>query len=505
MLTTLAALLFSGLAQATISPPLSWIWLHPFSWVPAIAVFARLQGRRAVAAGLVVGAAANLAIFYWVCATVMRFGGFAAPAAAVVWILFAVATGAYTAVFAWGVAGIRRLVGGAWPVAISAWFVALEFLNPHLFPYIQGVAWYQVPEVFLVVALAGVPAVSFAVMLANCVLLQALECARGRASPGALAGNAAFFAATLAVAVGYSSARLDTIDDAERDAAVVRIAVVQPLHTVERRRLLRSVPEGAARDLVALSRKVLEAGLRPDVFVWPEGALSRSPEHPSNRAVLEFLAEAGAELWTGANHFELRDGRRVEHNAAFRVTADGRIDRRYDKNILVPFGEYVPLRDVVPGFDRIPAVANFEPGDHAVHYEAGPTRFAFLICYEAIMNAFVRRSLAPDTNLLVNLTVDAWYGDSSEQTQHLMLAAIQSALHGLPLVRSTTTGISAVTDARGLLLEEAGNFTREVLVRDVRPVRVPSPYSRWGDWFAWLCVAASAVMVAGSIAVRQRG
>jgi apolipoprotein N-acyltransferase len=263
-----------------------------------------------------------------------------------------------------------------------------------------------------------------------------------------------------------------------------------------------------------------------DVYVWPEGALRADPSQPFNRAALEFVRDSGAEVWTGANHHELRgDGVRVSHNSAFRLYDDGRIDRRYDKNILVPFGEYVPFRDVIPGFDRIPTVGEFEAGANVPVYTSGSTRFVFLICYEVIRSAFVRRALAGDrersepsearepnapderdlpVNLMVNVTVDAWYGDSSEQSQHLMLAAAQSALNGLPLVRATTTGISAFVDARGVITAQAGNYTREVLVGEVRPLRVPSLYSRLGDWFGWLCVVVSALMLPLSLLRSRR-
>jgi apolipoprotein N-acyltransferase len=203
-----------------------------------------------------------------------------------------------------------------------------------------------------------------------------------------------------------------------------------------------------------------------------------------------------SEVWTGADYIQLENRRRVaSYNSAFRIYGDGLLDRRYDKNILVPCGEYVPLRSVIPGFDRIQTVGVYDPGTEVPKYDSGKARFIFLVCYEAIRPAVVRAAIDDDVNLIVNVTVDAWYGDSSEQSQHLMLAAVQSALNGLPLVRSTTTGISAFVDARGLLVAQTRTFTREVLVRDVRPVRVASVYSRWGDWFAWLCVLASALLL----------
>jgi apolipoprotein N-acyltransferase len=295
----------------------------------------------------------------------------------------------------------------------------------------------------------------------------------------------------------YSRTRLGAIDRAERSATPLHVAVIQPNHTIERRRELRRQGDDAfARDMVSQSRHVLDAvaaaGGRIDVLVWPEGALREDPAQQQNRAVLELAREAGAEIWTGASHHETgAGGSTVSHNSAFRILANGAIDRRYDKNVLVPFGEYVPLRGVVPGFDRIPAVANFEHGKEVPTYVSGTARFVFLICYEAIHAAFVRAVAGDDVNLLVNVTVDAWYGDTSEQSQHLMLAATQSAMNGVPLIRATSTGISAIVDARGSIVARTRVFARDAIIAEVRPLRIPGPYSRRGEWFAWCCVGVS--------------
>lgn len=479
--------------------------------MPALFVFSRCEGRRALLAGWLVGTSAQLAIFHWLAGTVTRYGDIPLPLSLLILLLFAATTGFYTAVFAWGFARVRRVAGARWPFAVAAWFAAVEYLNPQIFGYLQGVAWYQVPEIFLVVALTGVTGVSFLVMLCNAVVLQALQVLRGDVgeTKRALLVNAGGLAALLAVAAGYSTARLGAIERAERDAAPLRVAIVQPNHTIERRREMAPLGLDAfAKEMVALSRAAIEKsaaeGKTIDVFVWPEGALRADPGQASNRAVRDFVRESGAEVWTGANHHEIGpEGTPISHNSAFRIYRDGSLDRRYDKNILVPFGEYVPLEGIVPGFDRIPTVANFEPGHDVPRYAAGPARFVFLICYEAIRSGFVRRALAPDTNLLVNVTVDAWYGDTSEQSQHLMLAATQSALHGLPLVRATTTGISAIVDARGVIVERTGTFTSELIVREIRPLRVPAPYSSYGDALAWIFVASSVVLL-GVSASRSR-
>jgi len=512
MLVTLALLLVSGVVQAVVSPPWNLVFLHPVAWVPAFSVFARLRGRRALAAGWLVGVSATLTIFVWLPGTILRFGDLPAAVGVLAWLLFALAMGFHAGLFAWGFAPLRRVAGGWWPPAVAAWFCALEFLNPHLFGYLQGDAWYQVPRVFLAGAVTGVSGISFLVMLCNAVVLQGMEL---RADPGygarrAWRRNLAVLAALVLLAVGYSSMRLAQIADAERQAPTLRVALVQPNHTIERRRQLSSMKSSAfAEDLVALSREAIPTvgEDRPiDVFVWPEGALRSNPQGSRNAAAREFVRSTGAEVWTGADTLEVSPGGEAfSYNSAFRIFGDGRLDRRYDKNILVPFGEYVPLRNVIPGFDRIRTVGNYEAGRESPKYSAGPARFVFFVCYEAIRSSFVRRAIDDDVNLMVNVTVDAWYGDSSEQSQHLMLVAVQSALHGMPLVRSTTTGISAFVDARGVLVAQAGNFTREVVVRDVRLLRVPSLYSRWGDWFAWACVLASALLLAAAAGSTRRG
>ncbi|MEY2931704.1 MAG: apolipoprotein N-acyltransferase [Pseudomonadota bacterium] len=520
MLVTLALLLVSGVVQSVISPPWNLVFLHPVAWIPAFFVFARLRGRRALAAGWLVGAAATLAIFVWLPGTIARFGQFPALLAILVWLLFALATGFHVGLFAWAFATVRRVAGSWWPLAVAAWFCALEFLNPHLFGYLQGDAWYQIPRVFLASAVTGVSGISFLVVLCNAVVLQGIELrfieqhglephglelhgGAGDAARRAWRRNLAVLAGLVLLSIGYSSVRLGQISAAEQEAPSLRIALIQPNHTIERRHELSSLKGSAfAEDLVGLSRQAMsqEADDRNiDVFVWPEGALRSNPTANRNAAALEFVRSTGAEVWTGADTFDASVGPEgVSHNSAFRIFGDGQFDRRYDKNILVPFGEYVPLRDMIPGFDRIRTVGHYEAGRESPKYQSGPARFVFFVCYEAIRSGFVRAAVDDDVNLMVNVTVDAWYGDSSEQSQHLMLVAVQSALHGMPLVRSTTTGISAFVDARGVLVAQAGNFTREALVRDVRVLRVPSLYSKWGDWFAWGCVLASVLMLAAA-------
>src|SRR5512147_565828 len=115
MVGSLLALVFSGVAQGLVSPPFSWLWLHLGAWVPALFVFARVKGLRALAAGWLVGATASITVFYWLAGTTMRYGGLDAVPALFVLILHAVTTGFYVALFAWGFGRVRRFGGDRWP------------------------------------------------------------------------------------------------------------------------------------------------------------------------------------------------------------------------------------------------------------------------------------------------------------------------------------------------------------------------------------------------------
>jgi apolipoprotein N-acyltransferase len=488
-----SCLLFSGVAQAAISPPLSWVVLHPLSWLPALWVISRLDGRRALLAGWLVGASANAAIFYWIVHTVGSFSNLPTAVGVGVLGLFSLAFGFYCAVFAWGFAAVRRAAGRYWPFGVAAWFSICEFVNPQLFPYYQGVAWYQLPSVFLVVSLTGVAGVTFLVISANAIALQALEWLRSREAGRALVINLAILGTLVLSACAWSAYRLTLIERAEAKTEPFRVAIVQPNYGVRRHAALSAKPEGIARDLVDLSRAANREQGPLDVVVWPEKVLVRSPQHTINQAVLEFVHDTGIEVWTGGDHKERApSGGSHLHNSAFRVDPEGRIDRRYDKIILLPFGEFMPLLDVFPVLGKIRGVGRFAPGSELFVYDSDRARFVFLICYEAIRSELVGQGVSDGIDLLVNLTFDGWFGDTSEPSEHLMLAAVQSALYGVPLVRSTTTGISAVVDARGIITARTGLFTRETLVRDVKPMQVASPYASLGEWFAWSCGLASA-------------
>ncbi len=502
------ALLFSGAIQAAIAPPFSWIALHPLAWVPACFVISRLRGRRAFFAGWLVGSSANAAIFAWLVPTIDVFTALGPAVGVLALALFAATFGLYAGVFAWGFAAIRSAAGSAWPLAIAAWFTACEFASPQFFPYFQGVAWYQTPNVFLASATTGVAGITFLVLLANAVALQAIETLRARRGVRALALNA-FVLALLVAAALLAAHRQDArIAAAARDARSLRVALIQPGGdpTAPRAKSTEEA-ERVVEKLAALASETLDADPSIAVLVLPEKSLEWGPTKRWNRAVRELATNRRVEIWTGASSSDTTDREHPRHfNSAYRLRADGAIDPRYDKNVLVPFGEYVPFGERLPWLTKWIGRSPFLAGSEMPLYEADGARFAFLICYEAILPRYVREPVQRGANLLVNLTYDGWFGDTAEPAQHLMLVATQAAQLGVPVIRSTTTGISALIDARGQIVAHTQLFERVALVGDVTPLLVPGLYVVWGNWFAWSCVVVSGVLLASrwSIDARRR-
>ena len=223
---------------------------------------------------------------------------------------------------------------------------------------------------------------------------------------------------------------------------------------------------------------------RPDWIthiIWPENAATFFVnENPLERQALTAAIPAGGLLITGAPRRERRPLR--IWNSIFAIDGTGKILGHYDKAHLVPFGEYAPLRDVLP-IDKIT--------HGAVDYSAGPgvrtlrlpglPPVSPLICYEAIFpGAVVDPSDRPAW--MLNLTNDAWYGITAGPHQHLAIARVRAVEEGLPMIRAANTGISAIIGPYGRVLVRLGLTKAGVLDG---PLPAPTPnatiYARFGD------------------------
>jgi apolipoprotein N-acyltransferase len=249
-----------------------------------------------------------------------------------------------------------------------------------------------------------------------------------------------------------------------------------------------------------LTRRGAEQGAR--LVVWPESAVpfyfDRSP--PLAGELRELVRQRRIYLIFGNDDREMRDERTERFwVGAKMLTPEGGLGLRYHKIRLVPFGEYVPVQSVLTLGGRFAAkvvkqVADFTPGEEYSTGTVDGHKIATFICYEAIFPDLVREFTARGADLLVNITNDAWYGRTSAPYQHMAMAAFRAVENGKYLVRAANTGVTAVVDPHGRVLERTALFDRTLLVRDVPFVPGLTFYARHGDVFAWSCLALAAAL-----------
>ncbi|KKN92106.1 hypothetical protein LCGC14_0211640 [marine sediment metagenome] len=155
----------------------------------------------------------------------------------------------------------------------------------------------------------------------------------------------------------------------------------------------------------------------------------------------------------------------------------------YYKRHLVPFGEYVPLRDFLgSALDVLGApMSDFTPGRGAHVLNAAGVPVGVLICYEAVFGAEVTE-LLPETQLLVNVSNDAWFGSSMGLFQHFQMVRMRAIETGRDLLRATNTGITAAVSYEGKIFTRAPQFRVATLSAEVTPRTGATPYVRWRDW-----------------------
>jgi apolipoprotein N-acyltransferase len=348
----------------------------------------------------------------------------------------------------------------------------------------------------------GLPALAQIADLGGALLLTAWTAAmnvavyetvtwwRGRRSRPVVVWIAATALVTGVLAYGH--VRVNEIETRDADAPALEVGVVQANLGVMEKRTQAIVTQRRHLDQ---TRELLAE--RPvDLVVWPETAYVRGIRRPLPVSGLPIREDVTVPLLFGASSVWEEDGRRITANSAFLIDADGTIRDAYDKNLLIPLTEYVPLARWVPQLAAwFPHRSDFESAVVTPPLDLGAWRISTPICYEAARADFVRRMVASaDPHLIVTLANDAWFGASAEPWIHLALARLRAVEHRRWLVRATNSGVSAIVDPAGRLVARTGLLTRENLRGTVRLVEGRTVYGRVGDWPGW--VAAAVLLIA---------
>lgn len=337
-----------------------------------------------------------------------------------------------------------------------------------------GNVWVAVPQVLQTASWAGVYGLS-----ALTVLAAACFACVAQPSPGRW--RAAFSGtAVLAICAVAGFARLSDASDAGVDG--IQLRVVQPNISQQDKWRPEKRAENYALHL-ELSRRRGDGKVTH--VIWPETAAPFGvTTDTARRALMRAAVPPGGLLITGAPRFRFENGRLAQiWNSLVAVDETGSVAAVYDKHHLVPFGEYMPFRDILP-LDKITAGAlDFSRGPGLATIRApGLPPFSPLICYEVIFpSAVVRGDDRPDW--ILNLTNDGWFGISAGPHQHFASARLRAVEEGLPVVRAANTGISAVIDPYGRVVSQLALGTRGVLDSHLPlPAAGLTMYSRFGNF-----------------------
>ncbi len=451
-------------------------------------------GLRRLLLGWLHGTVAWLVGVSWIADTIAVYGGLPGPASTALLGLLAGYLGLYHGLFCWLAGRVLDRGGPAAPLLAAAVWVVLEWLRglgPSGFPWnLLGYAWVDVPGALDATRWIGSHGLSFLVLASGFAVLRLGRREHRRTAAFVLAGVVALL----------PLARLTAGDEPSTARAGLEVALVQPNIRMATAEMVDDGPADQFADvasnyqrLFALSRSVCRPGV---LVVWPESAgwpyqLERDAAF---RRDVESLVARGCALVLNSPRVVTADGRQRAFNAAYLLLPGvGGSERQfYDKLQLVPFGEYVPLARFLPAVRQLARQAGgFSPGDEIRLLDAPGARLGLSICFEIVFPEQVAARVRRGADLLVTITNDSWYGDTWAPHQHLRPARFRAAENGRPLVRAAITGISAVVDHRGRVLDQTLIDEAAVLSAQVTPHDGLTPYARLPLLVPLLCVAVA--------------
>ena len=487
----------SLLSAALIASPFLWPILFPLTWFALVPFLTAVEGardwRQALWAGALTGMATVALGFHWLVYTIHLFGGVNYALAAMAFVLFA----AYSAIPFVVFAGLVRLCGvGALGLFPPAFWVTVEFWFPNLFPWYLATGQTQFTSLNQSADLVSHYGTTFVLLWCGTALYKVLRARRGEGTMRSAAWAAGAACAVLAAAMVYGQVRLAQVDVAARTAAKLDVAVIQGNIAIERKGKAAFL-----RTNQQTYKNLSERNRDADLVIWPESAMEKWLPNRAKRIPRELLPARHPHMIIGAVTYQQQPGDRFRrYNSAIAVDPAGTVLGRYHKQVLLAFGEYIPLSWLIGSVPGMPPIGDgFTPGEieSALVLPQG-ARVAPLICYEDLMPELSRRFVRHErANLLVNLTNDAWYGRTVAPWQHARLARWRAIETRRTLVRATNTGVTTVIDPAGRMSAPLPLFAEGVLRATVPLMEMETVYVRYGDWFAWLMTLITVAAVAG--------
>jgi apolipoprotein N-acyltransferase len=396
--------------------------------------------------------------------------------------------------------GCVRSRGTVSPLLVAAAWVTAELARGRLFtgtPVFIGNPWgllgysqVGIAPVVQIASVTGIYGVSFVVAAVNAALA---ECWLASRHPHTrYGGRAAIGMLPAVLALTYGFVALHGSERSDDGGPVTSVALVQG--NVDVGATWRSELYGRNLDTYLQLTRAAFARARPRIIFWPEDVMTFFvEEEPVYRdAIARELGAGGAELVAGGPHATAGDAPRY-FNSTFLVAPDGEIRARYDKQYLVPFAEYFPLRSFDLLRRTFERVRVFDPGGPAMLLPTVAGLAGVVTCNEAMLPEVVGARVAAGAAYLVNPSNDSWTSHPQYAAQQFDIVTVRAVEQRRYLVRASTNGPSAIIDPWGRIQVAAPALSQNVVVGTIRPRTERSVYGRLGDTFALACVACVVV------------
>jgi apolipoprotein N-acyltransferase len=481
--------------------------LYFLAWIALVPLLLAIARRPSPVRALILGWATGTIFFYcscyWLTYSMIHYGGLPTLLAYLLLLPAALVVGIFPALFASLVAvAIRQWGHGAMLLAPLFW-TALEWVRL----VITGQLWNAVgysqayhPLLIQPANWGGVYAVSFLILLINSAIALFLieRTRRTIVIPIALA--------LLMLLVIWISPFLVTLSKFS-EASVVNVVALQPNVPMKPIKSLAETSELLQRHwtLSAEALKSLPDDNSARRVIWPESPMNFT--YASDKTFQAQLANFAKENRTSLilNSLEPAAANGF-YNSALLINEEGRLISQYDKIRLMPFGEYVPLPQWLPGASLISGiVGDFTPGEKYTLFPFGDRRAGVFICIESAYPSIARSLTSEGADVLINISNDGYLGPTAVMRQHLANVIFRAVENGRPVIRVTNTGLTAKIDAGGEIQEQTAPFQVDVRVWKVRPSMIGTTfYTRHGDLFVHICTAMTFLIFIALLFSRKR-
>ena len=473
---------------------------HPafalFAVVPLLMALRGSSFPEAFRLGFTTGVVHFVSLVYWAAYTMKIYGHLPLYLCIPLLILLSAYLAIFPALFAGLVTLIRK--PSLLPVFIPALWTASEYLRASLFtgfPWeLLGYSQYRNLYFIQIADLTGVYGISFGLILINTALWLAYSAFRRYRwqtrliSVKVVAGAIIATMAVSGFAWAYGCWRIAAVDRETGRTLQKKIAVVQG-NIDQQKKWGRKFQKSTLLKYNALSSRASRD--KPDLIVWPETATPFFIGH--NRPLTDLLGQGIQQTRTGyligTPTVVKHERRTAYHNSAVLIDEQARIINSYDKVHLVPFGEYVPFKKWLPFLGKMVAqVGDFLPGEEGKALRWQDMNLGIQICYEIIFPGLSRAMVQNGADILINITNDAWFGETGAPHQHFSMAVFRAIENRRALARAANTGISGFIDPVGRIIKRSELNTATTLTQALPIMTVTTFYTATGDLFALGCL-----------------